>query len=282
LKINHYNYNHQPSKIMKDQKHLFSRLNHGMKTTSLTGQARHVFPVLTRKLASIIPCLLLLMMAAGCASTSVTNRDRLVYDQLPRPNQILIYDFASSPADVPADSSFAGQTSGATATTEEIELGRELGNAIATQLVAAVRELGLPAVQASAVAKPALQVNDIVIRGYLVSIETGSTAKRMSIGFGSGGSELATAVEGYQMTANGLRKLGSATTGAESGKGPGAALGGAAWIVTGSPVGLIVGGGIKVYGEASGSAKIEGRARQTAREIADQLKVRFQQEGWIN
>jgi hypothetical protein len=53
-----------------------------------------------------------------------------------------------------------------------------------------------------------------------------------------------------------------------------------ALLVTGNPVGLIVSGGMKVYGEASGR-KIEGRAKQTAKEIADQLRLRFEQEGWI-
>ena len=126
------------------------------------------------------------------------------------------------------------------------------------------------------------EVNDIVIRGYLVSIEQGSAAKRMTIGFGSGGSELATTVEGYQMTAQGLRKLGSGTLGSKGSKGPGAGVGAAGWLITGSPIGLIVGGGLKVYGEASGSAKIEGRAKATAKEIADQLKTRFKEQGWIN
>ena len=84
------------------------------------------------------------------------------------------------------------------------------------------------------------------------------------------------------MTAGGLRKLGSATMGSEGSKGPGMAVGGAAWLITGSPVGLIVGGGMKVYGEASGNATVEGRAKATAKEIADQLKKRFEEEGWIN
>jgi hypothetical protein len=84
------------------------------------------------------------------------------------------------------------------------------------------------------------------------------------------------------MTTGGLRKLGSGELNAQGSKGPGAAVGGAAWLVTGSPIGLIVGGGMKVYGEASGSAKVEGRAKQTAKEIAEQIKIRCQQQGWIN
>ena len=39
---------------------------------------------------------------------------------------------------------------------------------------------------------------------------------------------------------------------------------------------------MKVYGEASGSSKVEGRAKQTAKEIADVLKKRFQDQGWIS
>jgi hypothetical protein len=39
---------------------------------------------------------------------------------------------------------------------------------------------------------------------------------------------------------------------------------------------------MKVYGEASGSSKVEGRAKATAKEIADALKQRFQEQGWIN
>jgi hypothetical protein len=93
---------------------------------------------------------------------------------------------------------------------------------------------------------------------------------------------LTTYVEGFQMTANGLRKLGSGTTDAKGAKGPGAGLGAAGWLITGSPVGLIASGGMKIYGEASGSATIEGRAKATAKEIAERLKIRFKEQGWIN
>ena len=237
-------------------------------------------PTPWRNIATIVPCLFAVFLAAGCASTQVTSRERLVNERLPRPNHIWIYDFASSARDVPADSAYAqAAVSVDPPTEEEAALGRELGIGIAAQLAQQIRAMGLPADQTVPGFRP--QINDIVIRGYLVSIDQGSAAKRMTIGFGSGGSELSTAVEGYQMTAQGLRKLGSGTIAAEGSKGPGASLGAAGWLITGSPIGLIVGGGVKVYGEMSGSAKVEGRAKQTAKEIADVLKTRFQQEGWI-
>ena len=62
----------------------------------------------------------------------------------------------------------------------------------------------------------------------------------------------------------------------------GGAVGLAALIATHNPVGLIVGTGVKVYGEERGSSKVEGRAKATAKEIADVLKGRFQEQGWIN
>ncbi|KKO19351.1 MAG: hypothetical protein BROFUL_01950, partial [Candidatus Brocadia fulgida] len=110
----------------------------------------------------------------------------------------------------------------------------------------------------------------------------GSAVKRMTIGFGSGSSKLQVVAEGYQVTAQGLRKLGGGTVEAGGSKGPGTALGAAGWIATANPAGLIVSGGMKVYGEASGKAKIGGRAKQVAKEIADHLKTRFKEQGWID
>jgi hypothetical protein len=225
-------------------------------------------------------CLFALLFVAGCASTKVSDRQQLVTGQLPRPGNILVYDFVATPADVPADSALAGQKSehSTPQTAEQIETGRKVGAQIATKLVELIRGMGMPAVHASA-AQP--QLNDLVFRGYLLSVDEGSAAKRVGIGFGSGGSELKVAVEGFQMTPQGLRKLGSGDTDAGGSKTPGAAVGLVTLLATHNPAGLIVSTGMKVYGEASGKSKIEGRADQTAKEIADILKKRFQEQGWI-
>jgi len=235
-----------------------------------------------REIATIVSCLFVIVVAAGCASTSVTNRQQLVTGKLPRPDQIWVYDFAATAADVPADSALAGQSSdgGTPQTAEQIATGRRLGAEIAAQLVEQIRGMGLPAAQARTGTTP--QINDIVIRGYLISIEEGNAAERVVVGFGSGASELRTAVEGYQMTAQGLRKLGSGSVDSGGSSAPGAALGVVGFLATANPAGLIVSTGMKAYGEASGSSKVEGRARQTATEIADVLEKRFQQQGWIH
>jgi hypothetical protein len=200
----------------------------------------------------------------------------------PRPGHIWVHDFAATSAEVPADSALAGKHAehATPQTAEEIEAGRQAGAVIATQLVEEIQGMGLPAARASSGTTPA--INDLVLRGYLLSIDEGSATKRVAIGFGSGASQLTAAVEGFQMTAQGLRKLGSGTVDSGGGKTPGGAVGVAALIVTGNPVGLIVGGGAKAYGEYSGSSKLEGRAKAIAKEIAEQIKPKFQQQGWIN
>jgi len=227
-------------------------------------------------------CVLALTVAAGCASTEVSDRQEYKGGKLPRPHHIWVYDFAATPAEVPAESALAGQHAEhpTPQTPEQIELGRNLGEAIATQMVEEIINMGLPAKRASSRTQP--EINDLVFRGYLLSVDEGSATKRVAIGFGSGASHLTTAVEGFQMTAQGLRKLGSGQVGAGGGKTPGAAVGVVGLIATANPAGLIVSGGMKAYGEYSGSSKVEGRAKATAKEITDQLRLKFQEQGWIN
>lgn len=221
-------------------------------------------------------------LLAGNASADITNRVILVTGQIPQPGQIWVYDFAATPADLPANSALAGQPDMDTTppTAERIAEGKKLGAQIATELVADIQKLGMPAAQATADTKP--QLNDLVIRGYLISIKEGDARKRFGIGFGEGASELKTAVEGFQMTTNGLRKMGSGDVNAKGSKGPGTAVGLAGFLATKNPAGFIISGGMKLHGEESGNSKVEGRAKDTAKEIADALKIRFQEQGWIN
>lgn len=230
----------------------------------------------------IVWCLFALVVIGGCASTQVTGRQEYRGGKIPRPGHIWVYDFAATPAEIPADSALAGKPveHPTPQTPEQIATGRQVGTLIATQLVEEIRGMGLPAQRASSGTRP--EINDLVLRGYLLSIDEGDATKRVAVGFGSGASELKVAAEGFQVTAQGLRKLGSGSLDSAGGKTPGGAVGVAALIVTGNPVGLIVGGGAKAYGEYSGSSKIEGRAKATAKEIADTIRPKFQQQGWIN
>jgi len=220
-------------------------------------------------------------VVAGCASTKVSDRQEYTGGKIPRPHHIWVYDFSATPADVPANSVLAGQHAEhpTPQTAEQIATGKKMGELMATQLVEEIFNMGLLARKASSSTQP--EINDLVIRGHILSFDEGDATKRVAVGFGSGASHLTTAVEGFQMTAQGLRKLGSGTVDSGGGKAPGAAVGVVGLIATANPAGLIVGTGAKAYGEYTGSAKIEGRAKAIAKEIADQLKPKFQQQGWI-
>ena len=163
---------------------------------------------------------------------------------------------------------------------QQIAEGRQLGAQIAIQVVQEIIGMGMPAAVGSAASRP--QINDLVIEGSLLSVQQGSAAERVSIGFSAGQSELKVAVEGYQMTAMGLRKLGSADVNSTGNKTPGMAVGVASWAITHNPAGFILTTGMKSYGELSGSNTIEGRVQKISQQIGAQLKTRFQEQGWIS
>jgi hypothetical protein len=224
--------------------------------------------------------LLALALVVGCASTKVTERQAYEGEKLARPDRIIVRDFAATPADLPAGTTVATHAAGAASQTpEDIEEGRKLGAEVAKQLVADLQGMGLPAVQAAG--QPPAKVGDIVIQGSFVTVDEGSAGKRVLVGFGSGAADLRTVVEGYLMTDQGLRKLGGGEIGSESGETPGMVAPLAVAAATANPRGLLVVGGMKLHDEATGASTIEGRAKSTADEIAAQLKVAAQKQGWI-
>jgi Domain of unknown function (DUF4410) len=226
------------------------------------------------------PAWLLALVVAGCASTEVTERQRYEGAQLARPDRIIVLDFTANPAEVPSGSTFAPEMAGmGEPTPEQLEAGRKLGAQVAQELVADLQRMGLPAVRAAG--QPPPRPDDIVLHGYFVSVDEGRVGRRVLVGFGSGAAELRTAVEGYQMTAQGLRPLGRGEVRSEGGKLPGMVLPAAVLAATASPIGLIVGGTAKATGEVTGSETIEGAAERTAEEIAAQLRPAAEEQGWI-
>jgi Domain of unknown function (DUF4410) len=226
------------------------------------------------------PWLFALVVLAGCAFAEITEHQPYKGEQLARPDRIIVHDFTGSPGDVPPESAFAAQLAGTVPPTpEQREVGRKLGAQIAKELVADLQGMGLPAVRAAGQRPP--QVDDIVLRGYFVSIDEGSAGKRVLVGFGSGAAEMRAAVEGYQMTAQGLRLLGSGEVKSGGGEMPGMVAPLAVVAATANPVGLVVGGAVKLYGESTGSDTIEGAAKRTADEISAQLRKAAEEQGWI-
>jgi len=233
-----------------------------------------------QRLAAIFVSLVVL---AGCASTKVTQRQSEMQpgEMLARPHHIVVHDFTATPDEVPSDSAIAAQVAAQKTppSEKELEVGRKLGAEVAKDLVEEIQKMGLPAVRAAA--QPTPDPGDIVIRGYFVTVDTGSAVERIALGFGAGAASLSTVVEGYLMTSHGLTRLGEGEVHAGDSKGPGLVVPIAVTVVTANPIGLVVGGAVKAAGELSGASTIEGSGHRTAELIGKELKVKFQQQGWI-
>jgi len=227
----------------------------------------------------VILNVLALLSFGAHAETKVTDRDEIVTGKIPKPDHIWVYDFAATAADLPPNSALAKEAQDASQAPEDVAAGRQLGADIASELVQEIQAMGLPAEQPTADTKPA--INDIVIRGELISYSEGDAKKRVLIGLGAGESELKAAVEGYEVTDQGLRQLGEGGTESTAGKTPGIGVGALTTIATHNPLGLIVSTGIKRHDAKKGTDKLTNLAKDTAKEIADVLKQRFQQQGWI-
>ena len=235
-----------------------------------------------KKLSGLLFCMIATVIITGCATSEVVSRNKVVHEKLERPSKIFVYNFIANPADIPKGASeIVTKTAKESPkmSSKDIAIGRRLGRSIASNLVKEINDIGLRAETANSNSKP--KVNDIVLRGYIVSLSEGNATKRVVIGFGYGSAKLESVVEGYQMTNNGLRKLGTAKFQSDGSKSPGGGVGATSMIANANPVGLIVGGIVKGYGELSGSSKIEGLGKVTAEEIAKQLKIRFKEENWI-
>jgi len=227
-------------------------------------------------------CVVALVVAGGCASTDVVKHDsKIGVEKLTRPGRIYVYPFAATPADIPPWSVSTGQYAQSTKppSPEELEVGRKIGGLVAKELATEIAKMGFLAEEGNPQSQP--QSNDLMLIGYFEAVEEGSTIKRLALGFGSGATELTTSLEGYQMTKVGPRLLGKSEVEAEGGKTPGIIVPLAVLAATSNPIGLIVMGGAKVAMEVSGKAKIEGAAQRTAEAIADQLRVKFKEQGWV-
>jgi hypothetical protein len=235
-----------------------------------------------RSLHRVAAPICVLAITFACTSTQVGERQEYRGAKLPYPGRILVYDFGVQPSDVPPESSLAGRAEQPSTphTPEQLALGRKLGEEVARNLAAEIQAMGLPGVRVAADTPPP-RPDDLMIRGYFTTLEPGSAVERVAIGFGSGAAELHTYVEAYQMTAQGPRRLGTGTIEAQGAESPGALVPLAVTIATANPIGLAVGGAVKAAEEITGTETIEGSGKRTAVEIAQLLRPKFVEQGWI-
>jgi hypothetical protein len=218
----------------------------------------------------------------GCAPTQVQStyqRD----SAMPRPEQVLVYDFAVSPIDVQLDRGLGPEVEqmakGTPRTEQEIQLGQKAARALSNKLVERINAMGLPARRV--VGAPARWERAVLVEGQFVSIDQGNSTERNVIGLGVGRSQVQTLVQVYETRNTQLVKLQEFATDAASGIRPGAAetMGvGAAAGTLGVSAAVTAAGtvGSELFG-----ATVEADAQRTAANIADKLQTYFAEQGWI-
>jgi hypothetical protein len=227
---------------------------------------------------------LFLLLLAGCAKTNVQETYELANAGMSTPNPVLIYNFAVSPDDVQQNSSIFAKIQrnleSNSQTAEEIQLGRQVSDALATELFQKISNMGLYPVRADPSLQPA--PGSILITGYFVDIDEGNRLQRNVIGLGMGKSYLDSKIRVLAPTASGYEELIAFDAHADSGEMPGAAVMGPAGAAAGAGTAAViatnaVAGGVKSYRSASTQ-----EAKQMADKIAAQLAQYFAQQGWID
>ena len=227
---------------------------------------------------------LFFLLIAGCASTNVQETYEVANTGMSTPNPVLIYNFAVSPDDVQQNSSIFAKiernVENNSQTAEEIQLGREVSDALATELTQKIADLGLYPVRADQSLQPA--PGSILITGYFVDIDEGNRLQRNVIGLGMGKSYLDSKIRVLAPSPSGYKELIAFDAHADSGEMPGAAVMGPAGAAAGAGTAAVIAtnaaiGGVKSYKSASAE-----QAKKMADKIAAQLATYFAQQGWID
>jgi len=233
-----------------------------------------------------VTALALVVGMSGCAQTVV----RPTYEQQTagpalRPSRVFVYDFSVTAADVKENQGFFNSLyndafSDTTENDRQLAIARDVQNQMSEDLVAGIRDLGLPA-QRVTQGTP-LPPDAIAVTGLFLDVDEGNRLQRTVIGFGAGGSQVDAQVEVYAPSSSGLRKLLEFHTHADSGRMPGAAVS--------AGVGAAASGGMTAGAAAAnvGTSAVKGyrsQVDQMAGRSADQavayLSGFFARQGWI-
>ncbi len=223
------------------------------------------------------------LLALACASTKLQTTEQDISGPQPRPDRILVFDFAYAPSQVRLDRGISAEimeaAKGEPRTAQELAAGRKVAEAVAENLVAEIQKMGLPAQRASG--QPSPKGHTVSIEGQFLSIDEGNRTERILIGLGEGRTTVDTAVQVYRDSLYGELVLEKLEVAAKSGRKPGAAE----TMGIGAAMGhLIVSaaatGASAAAGESFGTS-VDADGKRTAKAVAKELRALFVQEGWL-
>jgi len=192
---------------------------------------------------------------------------------LPKPDMIIVNNFAVTPAEVTLDkgllASAVRDSSDGAVTEDEAKLGHMVADKLAGHLVEELQNAGINAGRANPSIVPT--ATTVILHGEFVTVDQGNQSARVWIGFGMGGSKLQTRIQAYQN--NVLVAAGDTSTSSS--------------LKPGMVVGIASGGAGIAIGAAAGGvseaflATLDADAKRTAKEVAAKVKAFYVDRGWM-
>ncbi len=235
-----------------------------------------------RNPAQILVIASIALFVGACARTVVRPETEMQSFGLPRPQQIVVCDFAVTEAEAAENQKpvkkMGNEKSSTSESERDRETGRQVARALSKELVRGLRDLGFN-VERKPRGTP-IERHQLLIDGEFIDVDEGSRLERLVIGFGAGASKVDTEVHVYY--GRDRRDLLNFRTHADSGRMPGAA----ATMGAGAAVGAGITAGTVAAEAAAGAVKeyqseVERMASHSADQAAAYLSEFFAKQGWI-
>jgi hypothetical protein len=194
----------------------------------------------------------LITLVSACASSDVTPTFQ-ASDRLPRPDRLLVYDFAVTPGE--SDIAYGADTRTVGAQTDlqpEIQLAKTFAAAVTKHAVEELRSRNIQAFAASEAAPPGENLDTALIKGRFLRMS--ESDRTMITGFAIADGQVRTKIQVWQGSGLQATVVAEAETSTATSLRP---------------------------GTANTSAIIDGDAKRTAAQIADRIVDYYNRRGWL-
>lgn len=232
--------------------------------------------------ASIV---VLAVLLASCASARTQTVTAYAGTPLPRPDRIIVYDFAVSPEEVSLDQGIGARIRRAIEdkppSAAELEAARAAQTALAAALARDLGSYGLTAEHYPMGTRPPAGTS-LEVQGQIVGIDQGNRTRRVLIGLGAGRSSVSADAQIYYVSGEGEHRFINAYEGSsDSGRAPGMAetmgVGAASDRLATSAA---LGGAMHAGGELRGTGD-DANVERLAASLAKQIGMFAVSQGWI-
>lgn len=223
-----------------------------------------------RSSARAISLVVVVALLVGCAQVNTTPIRRYRGPRLEGARAVVVYDFEPTGESIGLESGRNVEANEDGLSEESLANRREVGRVLADVLAEELEDRGILTSRKSG--PIGVPPGSLVMGGQIVTVDDGSRAKRVFIGFGSGKSRLTSAAQLYAITETGPTVAWEYQNTAASGSKPG--------VLTTLPIGmavqgltvmvLVLNGGFSTLGELSSSST--ANAKRMADELADAVE----------